>query len=92
MTSEEIIALDCPSCRASIIQPLSWFKQVYATCPSCGGGLAATQFALQVEALEQALDDSVEEMVLGPPGRSCSCSCSCGCDSGGYGGSCGPVQ
>jgi len=85
MATEEIISLDCPYCQASIIQPLSWFKQTYATCPNCKGGLAAAQFALRVDELEQALDASVEEMVMGPPESSCDCA------AGGCGGGCGPA-
>ena len=85
MFAEEIIALACPYCRASLIQPLSWFKQSYATCPVCAGGIAAGQFAPMIEELEQAFDASVEEMILGTPANGC------GCDSGGCGGgSCGP--
>ena len=85
MYPEEMIALDCPYCQACLIKPLSWFKQSYATCPVCAGGIAAGQFATLVEALEQAFDASVEETILGTR------SGGCGCNSGGCGGgSCGP--
>lgn len=92
MYSEEMIALDCPYCQASLIQPLSWFKQSYATCPVCAGGIAAGQFAPLVETLEQAFDASVEEMILGTSSSGCGCNSSgCGCNSGGCGGgNCGP--
>jgi len=63
----EIITLDCPGCRAEISQPLSWFKKTYATCPHCGGGLAAAQFAEQLVAIEEAFDAAVDDMVRGAP-------------------------
>lgn len=78
MFSEEIVSLDCPYCQAAIARPLNWFKQTYTTCPACQGGLAAGQFAPLIEQLEQAIDSSVDEMILGErPG---------GCAGGGCGG------
>lgn len=74
MPSEEQIVLECPYCRGEIHQPLSWFKQAYCTCPACGGGLAAGQFAPLIDELEQAFEASVAEMVQGKP----SCGCGCG--------------
>ncbi len=71
MPSQERIALECPYCRGEIYQPLAWFKQAYFTCPACGGGLAAGQFAPIVEELERAFEASVEEMLLGKPGCGC---------------------
>lgn len=67
MIAEETITLDCPCCRAAISQPLSWFKKTYATCPHCGGGLAAAQFAEQLAAIEEAFDAAVDDMVRGAP-------------------------
>jgi hypothetical protein len=78
VSSEEVIALECPYCRKAIRQPLNWFKQRYSTCPACGGGLAADQFAPLIAELEQAFDASVDEMIQGKH--------SCGC---GQGGGCG---
>ncbi len=75
MLAEEEIALPCPYCRGEICRPLAWFKQPYFTCPECGGGLAAGQFAPLVEELEQAFEASIEEMVQGRPS---GCSCGCG--------------
>ncbi len=69
-TSEEI-ALDCPYCRAEIYRPLAWFKQTYATCPKCHGGLAATQFETLIAELEQAFAAADDELVLGS--RVCGC-------------------
>jgi len=80
MFAEEMIALECPYCRASLIQPLSWFKQSYVNCPACAGGIAAGQFTPLIEELERAFDASVEEMILGTPDNGC------GCDSDGCGG------
>jgi len=74
--SEEAVALECPYCSGEIFRPLAWFKQDYFTCPACGGGLAAAQFAPLVEELEQAFDESVEEMLRGKPG--CGCGKECG--------------
>ncbi len=65
MSDEERIALDCPYCRAEIYQPLAWFRQSYFTCPACGGGLSADQFAPIAAELEQAFEASVEEMLAG---------------------------
>jgi len=73
---EEEVALECPYCRGEICRPLAWFKQAYFTCPACGGGLAAAQFASIVGELEQAFDESVEEMLRGTPG--CGCGKKCG--------------
>jgi len=78
--AEEQIALECPYCRAEIYRPLAWFKQTFCTCPACGGGLTAGQFAPIVEELEQAFEASVEEMLRGKPG------CGCGGDCGKAGG------
>jgi len=70
---EEIITLDCPCCQTAISQPLSWFKKTYSTCPHCGGGLAASQFAAQLVAIEEALDTAVDEMVRGVPSSGGCC-------------------
>lgn len=73
MLTEERIALECPYCRGEIYRPLGWFKQTYFTCPACGGGLTAGQFAPLVDELEQSFETTVTEMVQGKP------SCGCGC-------------
>jgi hypothetical protein len=67
----EEIALDCPYCRQEIYRPLAWFKQAYASCPACGGGLMADQFAKLVQDLEQAMEAQIDDMVQG--GRVCGC-------------------
>jgi len=79
--NEEVITLECPYCRAAISQPLGWFKQTYATCPACEGGLSSSQFAIVIDEIEQAFDASIDEMILGKP--------SCGCDCGGGKHGCG---
>ncbi|HKJ04274.1 MAG TPA: hypothetical protein VJ974_01655 [Geopsychrobacteraceae bacterium] len=76
VTSEPKIELACPYCNASIQETLSWFKKTYSTCPSCGQGLAAGQFATVIRDLEQAMDAHLEEMIYGVPESSC-----CGKDS-----------
>jgi hypothetical protein len=70
---EERITLECPYCRGEIYRPLGWFRQPYFTCPACGGGLAADQFAVLVAELEEAFEASVAEMVHGKPGCGCGC-------------------
>jgi excinuclease UvrABC ATPase subunit len=70
--SEELITLDCPYCQAAISRPLTWFKQTYTNCPACDGGLAAGQFAPLIKELEQAIDASVDEMVLGKSSTECA--------------------
>ena len=68
------IALDCPYCKEALYQPLRWFQQDYFTCPACGGGLAAGQFARAVADLEEAMAVATEEMVHGAPqGGGCGC-------------------
>jgi len=83
MHTEPNIALDCPSCRESIYAALSWFKQTYSTCPHCQQGLAASQFEANIAALEQAMEESIEELLHGPKGGGC-----CGKQSAGGGGCC----
>ena len=69
--AEEMLILDCPYCGAAIYQPLSWFKKTYSTCPACDQGLASSQFENTIADLEQALDESIDEMVYGKPHSSC---------------------
>jgi hypothetical protein len=69
--AEEMLILDCPYCGAAIYQPLSWFKKTYSTCPACDQGLAASQFENTIFELEQALDESIDEMVYGKPHSGC---------------------
>ena len=71
MFTEPNIALDCPCCREPIYAALSWFRQTYSTCPHCRQGLAAGQFEARIADLEQAMDESVEEMLYGPAGAGC---------------------
>lgn len=73
MFLEETITLDCPCCLAAISQSLSWFRKTYSTCPHCGGGLAASQFAAQLNVIEEAFDDAVDEMVRGVPAAGGCC-------------------
>lgn len=73
MPTKETIALDCPYCRETIYRPLSWFKQAYATCPECQGGLSASQFAERISEIEQTLDATIEEMVQGEKKTGCCC-------------------
>lgn len=76
MPNEELIALECPYCHGELYRPLAWFRQAYFTCPTCGGGLAAGQFAAIVEELDTAIEAHVAEMLQGQPG--CGGGCSCG--------------
>lgn len=77
MSAEPNIALDCPYCHASIYAAPDWFKQPYGTCPHCEQGLAAGQFAEAIAALEQAMDDRIDEMLYDQP-HSCCGKSSCG--------------
>ena len=74
MSAPEMIALCCPNCREAIYRPLPWFRQAYGTCPHCGGGVAAGQFAELLAAVEAEFDAQIEELLSG---RSCSGGC-CG--------------
>jgi hypothetical protein len=77
--TETKIALDCPYCYESIYETLDWFKKSYFTCPACGKGLAAGQFAAVIEDLEQSMEESIEEMLYGQPhGGCCGKKSSCG--------------
>ena len=67
MHKETQVALDCPYCGESIFETLSWFKRAYFTCPLCDNGLADSQFAAVISALEQSMDESIEEMIHGRP-------------------------
>jgi hypothetical protein len=69
--AEELLMLDCPYCGAAIHQTLSWFKKTYSTCPACDKGLAATQFEATILALEQAMDESIDEMLNGKKPEGC---------------------
>jgi len=69
--AEEMLMLGCPYCGAAIHQTLSWFKKTYSTCPACAKGLAATQFEAAILALEQAMDESIDEMVNGKTPEGC---------------------
>ncbi|MDW7645834.1 MAG: hypothetical protein SCI25_12445 [Desulfuromonadales bacterium] len=71
MTKEETVALECPYCRNTIHRPLSWFKQPYFTCPACAGGLTENQFAPIVRDLEQAFEQTIDEMVHPKPACGC---------------------
>jgi len=83
MHTEPKIALDCPSCRETIYAALSWFKQTYSTCPHCRQGLAAGLFEASIADLEQAMDESIEELLYGPASGGC-----CGKKPAGQGGCC----
>jgi len=74
MFTEEMASLACPSCKNDIFKPLEWFKQIYTTCPACGGGLAASQFATMIRDLEEAMDACTDEMINGAS----PCPCNCG--------------
>ncbi len=65
MPNEEHVALECPCCRGEIYRPLNWFKQTYFTCPACGGGLSADQFAPMIRDIEETIDATIDEMVQG---------------------------
>ncbi len=71
MPYEPKVALDCPYCRESIYETLSWFKKDYSTCPACEQGLAAGQFSAVITNLEQAMAANIEEMINGAPPSSC---------------------
>ncbi len=83
MHAEPNIALDCPACRETIYAALSWFKQTFSSCPHCEQGLAADQFAAIIDDLEQAMDESIEELLHGPASGGC-----CGSKSAGNAGGC----
>jgi transcription initiation factor IIE alpha subunit len=81
--AESNIALDCPYCSEPIYETLAWFKKSYSTCPHCDQGLVADQFSVIINNLEQAMDESIEEMINGKPqGGCCGAKSSCG-DGGG---------
>ena len=63
MLEESKIALDCPYCGESIYQTVAWFKKNYSTCPACDKGLSADQFAVAINALEQAFDQNIEALL-----------------------------
>ena len=71
MHTETKIALDCPYCGESIYETLDWFKKSYSTCPVCDKGLVAGQFAAVIKDLEQAMNESIEEMLHGQPHGGC---------------------
>ncbi|KIH77089.1 hypothetical protein SAMN05660860_00406 [Geoalkalibacter ferrihydriticus] len=71
MLKESKIALDCPYCKETIYQPLSWFEKDYSTCPTCGKGLAAGQFAAAVNEIKQAQDACVDDLFSVQSGSSC---------------------
>ncbi len=71
MTNEEKISLDCPCCGEAIYRPVSWFKKTYSTCPACEAGLASGQFAADIEKIEKAFDDHIEELLHGESSSGC---------------------
>lgn len=73
MFEEENVSLCCPYCGGDIEKPLSFFRKTYSTCPLCGRGLSAGQFATLVDSLDVAFDAGIEEMVRGE-GSGCGCS------------------
>ncbi len=73
MLTGEKISLECPYCGQEIYQPLEWFKNSYFTCPACGNGLADGQFAAAVDAIEQALDAGIENILYGKSDASSCC-------------------
>ena len=82
MSTETCIALDCPYCKEAIYEPLSWFKQTYSTCPYCEQGLSAGQFEESITDLEQAMEESVKDLIYGLQGGGCcgkKSSSGCGC-------------
>ncbi|WP_321365964.1 hypothetical protein [uncultured Desulfuromusa sp.] len=76
MSLDPKINLACPYCDESIYETLNWFKKPYSTCPACDKGLAAGQFADIINALEQAMDTRIEEMMNDASHTTC-----CGKDS-----------
>jgi hypothetical protein len=68
---ETKISLDCPYCNESIYAAVSWFEKSYSTCPNCEKGLAAGQFSATIADLEQAMGESIEELLHGKPHGSC---------------------
>lgn len=75
MIAEEWISLDCPCCHNEIYQPLAWFKQPYFTCPDCGGGLAAGQFAAIIAELEDAFEANAAGQDETPAHQCGGCGC-----------------
>ncbi len=79
MQFEKNVALDCPYCRESIFETISWFKKTYSTCPHCEKGLSSGQFEAAIVELEMAMDASIEEMLYGETkGGCCGDKSSCG--------------
>jgi hypothetical protein len=77
VTTPEMISLPCPNCQAAVYRPLPWFRRSYGTCPHCGGGLAAGQFAELVDAIEQEFDARIEELLGSQGDEACTSGC-CG--------------
>lgn len=74
---EENVALECPYCKGTIYEPLSWFKKSYSTCPFCNNGLSAGQFAQVIADLEEAMDARIDELMTPAPPQGCACKASC---------------
>lgn len=80
MLVEPKVALDCPYCKESIYETLSWFKKDYSTCPFCEQGLVSGQFSSIIASIEKAFAANIEEMITGKaPGNCCGKKSSC-CD------------
>lgn len=75
------IALDCPYCKEPIYETLDWFKKSYSTCPACDKGLVAGQFEAVVADLEQAMEESIDEMIHGRTSSGC-CGSKSSCGKG----------
>lgn len=73
MSTEEMIALECPYCQNELYQPLTWFKQPSSTCSACGKGLTAGDFATTIAALEEAMDAYHAEIINGENPSACCC-------------------
>lgn len=77
MTTPEMISLPCPNCQAVIYRPLPWFRRTFGTCPHCGGGLAAGQFAELLDAIEREFDAQIDDLLDGQGAQGCAGGC-CG--------------
>ena len=77
VSTSEMISLPCPNCQAAIYRPLAWFRRTYGSCPHCGGGLAADQFAELLDAIEQEFDARIDDLLGDGGDHACAGGC-CG--------------
>ena len=73
MSTEEMIALECPHCQGELYRPIAWFRGPSFTCPVCGKELKPKEFATIIAALEEAMECFDVELLTGetPPSAGC---------------------